>query len=62
MVIALLPCISAQCLCICPRPEGKYGVPGLYEVRTWSGARVSVLVCTRGAVFEMDWWWFGFFQ
>ena len=31
-------------------------------MRTWGGAGVSVLVCTRGAVFEMDWWWFGVFQ
>ena len=22
------------------------------------GPGVSVLVCTRGAAFEMDWWWF----
>ena len=28
-------------------------------MRTWSGARVSVLVCTRGAAFGMDWWKFG---
>ena len=27
-----------------------------------SGAGASVLVCTRGAAFEMDWWWFGVFQ
>ena len=27
-------------------------------MRTWGGARVSVLVCTRGAAFEMDWWKF----
>ena len=20
-----------------------------------------MLVCTQGAAFEMDWWWFGFF-
>ena len=26
------------------------------EVRTWSGSGVSVLVSTRGAAFEMDWW------
>ena len=24
-------------------------------MRTWGGAGVSVLVCTRGAGFEMDW-------
>ena len=28
-------------------------------MRTWGGAGVSVLVCTRGAEFEMDWWKFG---
>ena len=35
-------------------------------MRTWGGTGksrgVSVLVCTRGAAFEMDWWWFGFFS
>ena len=29
------------------------------EVRTWGGAGVSVLVCTRGAAFEMNWWKYG---
>ena len=24
-------------------------------MRTWGGAGVSLLVCTRGAAFEMDW-------
>ena len=28
---------------------------GVLEVRTWGGAGVSVLVCTWGAAFEMDW-------
>ena len=28
-------------------------------MRAWSGAGVSVLVCTRRAAFEMDWWKFG---
>ena len=32
---------------------------GVLEVRTLGGAGVSVLVCTRGIAFEMDWWWFG---
>ena len=32
------------------------------EVRIWSGAGVSVLVCSRGAASEMDWWWFVMFQ
>ena len=27
-------------------------------MRIWSGAGVSVLDCTRGSAFEMDWWWF----
>ena len=35
---------------------------GVFELRTWGGAGVSVLVCTRGAAFEMDWWKFGMFQ
>ena len=30
-------------------------------MRTWGGEGVSVLVCTRGAAFEMNWWWFGVF-
>ena len=28
-------------------------------MRTWGGAVVSVLVCTRGVALEMDWWKFG---
>ena len=28
-------------------------------MRTYGGAGVSVLVCTQGAAFEMDWWKFG---
>ena len=28
-------------------------------MRTWGGAGVSVLVCTRGAAFEVDSWKFG---
>ena len=35
---------------------------GVLELRTWGGAGVSVLVCTQGAAFEMDWWKFGVFQ
>ena len=31
-------------------------------MRTWGGAVVSVLVCTRGAAFEMDWRKFCVFQ
>ena len=33
----------------------KLTVVGVLEVRTWSGAGVSVLVCTRGAALEMNW-------
>ena len=28
-------------------------------MRTWGGAGVSVLVCTRGAALEINWWKFG---
>ena len=28
-------------------------------MKTWGGVGVSVLVCTRGGAFEMDWWKFG---
>ena len=44
------------------RKKAKFKVVGVLEVRTWSGARISVLVCTWGAAFEMDWWWFGCFS
>ena len=30
---------------------------GVFEVRIWSGAGVSVLVCARESAFEMDWCW-----
>ena len=42
--------------------KAKLKVVGVLEVRTWGGAGVSVLVCTQGAAFEMDWSWFGVFQ
>ena len=32
------------------------------EVRTWGWPGVSVLVCTRGAAFEIDWWNLGCFS
>ena len=32
---------------------------GVLEAKTWGGAVVSVLVCTRGVALEMDWWKFG---
>ena len=31
-------------------------------MRTWSGAGVSVLACTRGAALVMDLLWFGVFH
>ena len=42
--------------------KAELKVAGVLEVRTWSGAGLGVLVCTRGAAFEMDWWCFGVFQ
>ena len=39
--------------------KAELKVVGVLEVRTWGGARVSVLVCRRGAAFEKDWWKFG---
>ena len=32
---------------------------GVLEVKTWGGAVVSVLVCSRGVALEIDWWTFG---
>ena len=41
--------------------KAELKVVGVFEVRTWSVKGISVLVCTRGAAIEMDWWWFGVF-
>ena len=38
--------------------KAELKVVRVLEVRTLGGAGVSVLVCTRGAAFEMDWWKF----
>ena len=38
--------------------KAELKVAGVWEVRTWGGSGVSVLGCTRGAGFEMDWRWF----
>ena len=38
--------------------KAELNVVGVLEVRTWGGAGISVIVCTRGAAFEMDWWKF----
>ena len=42
--------------------KADLNVGGLLMVRTWGGAGVCVLVCTRGAAFEVDWRKFGVFQ
>ena len=44
------------------RKKAELKIAGVLKVRTWSGAGISELVCTRGAAFEMVWWWFGVFQ
>ena len=38
--------------------KAELKVVGVLEVRTWGGAVVSVLLCTRGVALEMDWWKF----
>ena len=42
--------------------KAELKVVGVFKVKTWSGAGVSVLVCTRAAAIEKDRWWFGVFQ
>ena len=49
-------------ICGASAQKAELNVVGVLEVRTWSGAAVRVLVCTRGAAFEMDWWCFGCFS
>ena len=50
-------------ICTASAQNAELKVMGVFEVRIFqSGAGVSVLVCTRGSAFEMDWWWFGVFQ
>ena len=64
-ILSLIACAMTQIsLCIFKvSPElSLWGGGGVLEVRNWSGVGVNVLVCTRGAAFEMDWWWFGVFQ
>ena len=43
-------------ICSASAQKAELKVVGVLEVRTWSGAGVSVLVCTQGAAIEMDWW------
>ena len=53
---------SSIYICTSSAQNVELKVVGVFGVRVLSGAGVSVLVCTRGAAFEMDWWWFGVFQ
>ena len=49
-------------ICSASAQKAELKVVGVLELRTWCEAGVSVLVCTRRAAFEMDWWKFGVFQ
>ena len=49
-------------ICSVSEKKAELKVVGVLQVTTWSGVGVSVLVCTRGVAFEMDWWRFGVFQ
>ena len=53
---------SSIYICTASAQNSELKVMGVFEVRIWGGEVVSVLVCTRGSAFEMDWWWFGDFQ
>ena len=46
-------------ICSASAQKAELKVVRVLEVRTWGGAGVSVLVCTQGAAFEMDWLKFG---
>ena len=46
-------------ICSASAQNAELKVVGVLEVRAWGGARVRVLVCTRVAAFEMDWWKLG---
>ena len=47
---------SSIYICTASAQKAELNVVGVFEVRIWSGAGVSVLVCIRGAAFEMNWW------
>ena len=49
-------------ICSASVQKAELKVVEVLKLRTWGGAGVSVLVCTRGAGFEMDWWMYGVFQ
>ena len=53
---------SSIYICTASAHKAELKVVGVFEVRILSGTGVSVLVRTRGAVFEMDWWCSGVFQ
>ena len=53
---------SSIYICTASAQNAELKVIWVFEVRIWSGAGVSVLVCTQGSALEMDWWWFGVFQ
>ena len=46
------------CICSTSAQKAELKVVGVFGGETG----VSVLVCTWGAAFEMDWWSFGVFQ
>ena len=46
-------------ICSASAQKAELKVVGVFGVRTWSKVGVNVLVCTQGAAFEMDGWWFG---
>ena len=52
---------SSIYICTASAQNADPKVMGVFEVRIWSGAGVSVLVCTQESAFEMDWLWFGVF-
>ena len=46
-------------ICSASAQKAELKLVGGLGVEDLGGAGVSVLVCTRGAAFEMDWWKFG---
>ena len=49
-------------ICSASAQKAELKVVGVLDVGTLGGAGISMLVCTRRAEFEMDWWNFGVFQ
>ena len=46
-------------ICGASAQKAELNIVGVLELRTWGGAGVGVLVCTRGTGFEIDWRNFG---